>query len=167
MVRLDGKCLLDRKRLSNTRGNPSVDTIEELFAGFGFDSVVDDLSIKDFQIESTYIEENQSTSIESKIASALGANQQGALQEVLRVVDEKWKPKKRRRDVGYVSAIQELLKQRNRIAHGEGREPVTPQELKDHCAVIRQFGAGLNQLIDAMIDGLRARACASDETAAF
>lgn len=145
---------VDGRRLSVTKGNPSVETVESLFAPFGLERVIDQLSIADFPIESTFVTERQSALVEAQLAATLGC-ESDSLQHVLAVIDQRWGPKTRRRDVGYVSAIQELLKKRNRIAHGEAREMVTPSDLSNHVMQMRGLGVGLNRLSDQLISGLR------------
>ncbi|GAB6195776.1 MAE_28990/MAE_18760 family HEPN-like nuclease [Lysobacter xanthus] len=147
-------CALDRKGLSTTGGNPTVDVIEGLLGTFGIASIIDSLSIRDYELDSTYTVEPQSKAIEAAIANALGDEARDSVSRVLEIVDAKWLPKKRRRSVGYVSAIEELLKRRNRIAHGEGREIVTPSELREHAAVIGKLAAGMSEAMDALIDDL-------------
>lgn len=153
-IKLGAPCALDRNRLSSTGGNPSVDVIEGLMGSFGIDSIIDTLSVRDFGVESTYTVEHQSKAIEGAIIEALGSEGHGSLEKVLGVVDSKWLPKKRRRSVGYVSAIEELLKRRNRIAHGEGREIVTPPELREHASVLEKLAEGLAEAMEALVNGL-------------
>lgn len=134
-------CDLDRKKLSTTGGNPTVETIEGLFDAFGLASVIDRLSIDHFGVDSTFVVESQASSMRGSVLDALGGDS-SRVEAVLSIIDEKWRPKQKRRDVGYVSALQELLKRRNRIAHGEGKELVTPPRSQWACATDAGFGGG-------------------------
>lgn len=153
-IRDGQQCALDKKHLSSTGGNPTVDTIEGLLQGFGITAVIDLLSVRDFEIDSTFTVERQSKAVEGAVIEAIASNDQDLVERILRVIDERWLPKKRRRSVGYVSAIEELLKRRNRIAHGEGSEVVTPEELRQQAVVIGRLAAGLSKLIEDVLDGL-------------
>lgn len=154
-------CELDRKRLSVTGGNPTVDVIEGLLEGLGIEGVIDVLSVRDFSVDSTYSVEHQSKALESAVAEAVGAAGQDVVGRVLSVIDAKWLPKRRRRSVGYVSAIEELLKRRNRIAHGESRELVTPEELRTQAVVIRRLAKGLCDSVSDWLERLLERVSAA------
>lgn len=145
-------CTLDRKRLSSTGGNPTVDAIEGVFATLGVAAVIDTLSIRDFGLESTFTVERQSKSIEGELNKVVA--DETILEKVLEVVDSRWSPRKKRRSVGYVSAIEELLKRRNRIAHGEGREPVTPRELREYREHIGRLAEGMVVAVRSIVSDL-------------
>lgn len=115
--------------IGKTKGNPSVDMVESLFQNIGISEIIDKLSAKDYALESTYTTTSQSQQLNNLIESAVDGNLTFQ-QKIIEIIDGKWAPKKQRRDVGYVGIIQELLKKRNRIAHGENwEEQVTPTEL--------------------------------------
>ena len=148
---------LNSKQLAKTGGNPSVDTIEGLFNQLGLVSVIDKLTIQDFGLESTFSVDSQSEPLRAKIATVFDAadvaNSEFLVSEVIKIVDEKWCPTKKRRDVGYVALIQELLKKRNRIAHGEGRDPITPEELMEQRGGVERLCTGLHTLaVDALAE---------------
>jgi hypothetical protein len=152
-------CELDRKRLSDTGGNPSVDTIESLFGVFGLGLVIDRLSIEHFGVDSTFVDESQASALRTDVLNVLSGDAVRA-DAVLALVDNKWRPRRKRRTVGYVSEIQELLKQRNRIAHGEGRETITPEELRGRVEHMRRLGEGLHGLLHPVVEQLRLAAAA-------
>jgi len=148
----DGRAAsLDRKRLSGPKGNPSVENIEKIFSAFGLDSVIDQLSIADFGVQSTFVDELQSQKVREKLRAEVVSDAGGVVEHLCEIVDTIWTPRIRRREVGYVSAVQELLKKRNRIAHGEGREIVTPTELLVHVDQLRKLGQGLVNLMAELI----------------
>jgi hypothetical protein len=145
----DGIVQIKKKLFSKTGGNPSVDTIESVFNGLGIPQIIDTLSIAHFKVDSTFVRESQVVpamreALRSVIQKNLVPNS-GTVDEVVAVIDAKWGPKQKRRKVGYVSQIEELLKKRNRIAHGEGYEQVTPIELRDFTKYISQLAAGLHE----------------------
>lgn len=143
-----GHLPLDHKPLSSTKGNPTVDTVESIFSKIGIDSVIDKLSIQDFSIDSTYTSTSQlDRNFISRINTTLNGDMSISTQ-VIQIIEQKWLPRKQRRAVGYVGVIQELLKTRNRIAHGENfGEHVTPSELLDHSMHIEKLCEGLHTLI--------------------
>jgi hypothetical protein len=115
--------------IGGTKGNPTVDVVENIFQKLGIPEIIDKLSVKDYALDSTFTIVSQSQQLHKLIESAVDGNLTNH-QKIIEIIDEKWIPKKQRRDVGYVGIIQELLKKRNRIAHGENwEEQVTPTEL--------------------------------------
>lgn len=149
-VKNNGEVSLNAKQLSKTGGNPSVEIVEGLFSGLGLISVIDILSIQDYGLDSTFSVESQVESLRTNITALLHnstvQNSESLAGEILSVINNKWAPKKKRRNVGYVALIQELLKIRNRIAHGEGRDPITPKELNDYKQGIEKLCTGLHKL---------------------
>jgi hypothetical protein len=148
----------DYKKMANTGGNPTVDVVEDLFTSLGHPNVIETLSIQDFGIDSTYSEERRSDAVRARIRTALQGHVDGdlALTNVLTIIDEAWTPRRKRRDVGYVSAIQQLLSKRNRIAHGEGRDEITPTDLSSHVEGIGRLAAGLTSILDNSLADLDA-----------
>lgn len=145
-----GSVKLNSKQLSKTGGNPSVDNVESIFSGIGIDAVIDKLSILDYSVDSTYVFESQ---VDARFKRAIEAAIAGeavdeSVSRVVQVIENKWQPRKKRRKVGYVSEIEELLKKRNRIAHGEGREQITPDELEGHCDMISRLSTGLHDAVN-------------------
>jgi len=117
--------------IGGTKGNPTVDVVESLFQKLGIPEIIDKLSVRDYTLESTFTTVSQSQQLHQHIEAAVGGDV-ASYQKIVEIIDRKWLPKKQRRDVGYVGRIQELLKKRNRIAHGENwEEQVTPTELLD------------------------------------
>ncbi len=157
-VRLGTSYKLDQKKLSNTGGNPTVDTIESIFSRIGIDAAIDKLSITDFGIASTYTLESQSEQLRLKISEEVSQNSENynpiLIDQILRVIDSKWTPSRKRRKIGYVHAIEELLRVRNLIAHGEGREPVPPSELLTHIENVEGIAKGLDTMVTDIIERL-------------
>lgn len=149
---------LDKKKLSNTGGNPTVDTIEKIFARLGLANAIDTLSIQDFGISSTFVRESQAeqlrSKLEEKIASHCQQHDADLVEHLISVIESKWSSSQKRRKVGYVQAIEELLRIRNLIAHGEGREPVLPSELIDHVEKVEGMAMGLDKMVSDLIDSL-------------
>lgn len=142
---------LEAKSFSKTGGNPTVDTIESLFALVGVPGVIEVLTVKDFE-QSTWMIESQVTATMisdiERLLFAYNGDKVQMRQGIVGVIDKKWVPKKKRRSVGYVYQIEQLLKKRNRIAHGEGREPITPLELKEFLDHVVQLAKGLAVMLD-------------------
>ncbi len=136
------------KAIGTTKGNPTVDMVESIFSKIGIKDVIDKLSIRDFSIESTYIKSSQ---LDKNFLRKLNAALDGDLQtseNIIAIIEKKWEPKNKRRAVGYVGVIEELLKIRNRIAHGENYgEQVTPDELTTHAENIKKLCSGIHELI--------------------
>ncbi|MFG9476933.1 MAE_28990/MAE_18760 family HEPN-like nuclease [Pseudomonas aeruginosa] len=145
----DGVVRLNSKQLSKTGGNPSVDNVESIFSGIGIDSIIDRLSILDYSVDSTYVLESQvNAKLRRDLEAAITGETAGeSVERVIRVIEGKWQARKKRRKVGYVSEIEELLKRRNRIAHGEGREQITPDELSEHCNMVSKLATGLHNAV--------------------
>lgn len=138
----------DHKILGGTKGNPTVDVVESIFERMGIKEVIEKLSIDDYAVESTYTKASQiDKRFRGKLEEALNGDAL-ACGNIIAIIEEKWTPKNQRRAVGYVGVIQELLKTRNRIAHGENfGEQVTPSELLDYSRQIEKLCEGLNSLI--------------------
>ena len=135
--------------IGSTKGNPTVDTVEAIFQRIGIPEIIDKLSIKDYELESTYTTVRQSQALYASIDLAVSGDLI-SIQKVISLIDEKWAPKKQRRDAGYVGRIQELLKKRNRIAHGENwGEQVTPNELLEFNRDILRLCSGINDHLSA------------------
>nr|WP_281246513.1 MAE_28990/MAE_18760 family HEPN-like nuclease [Pseudomonas jinjuensis] len=146
-----GAVKLNSKVLSKTGGNPSVDNVESIFSGIGIDAIIDRLSIADYSVDSTYVLESQVDAKFKRAIEAALADVEGAavdpVSRIVGIIEGKWQPRKKRRKVGYVSEIEELLKKRNRIAHGEGREQVTPDDLQGHCEMVAKLSSGLHDAV--------------------
>jgi DNA-binding phage protein len=140
---------LNKKKFSKTGGNPTVDTIEAVFKSLGIPDIIDKLSMADYEVESTYISESQ---VEPKMREAIAVAvrnikndaDDSVIVKIVELIDSKWGPRRKRRKVGYVNEIEQLLKRRNRIAHGEGNEQVTTQELRDAIYFVKKLTDGLH-----------------------
>lgn len=149
---------LDQKKISNTGGNPTVDTIETIFSRLGIKCAIDKLTIADFGVTSTYTLESQSEQLRTKISDEISRGgteiNPTLIDQILSVIDSKWAPSRKRRKVGYVHAIEELLRIRNLIAHGEGREPVPPTELLTHIENVEGIAKGLDRMVTDLLNEL-------------
>lgn len=138
---------LTQEAIGGTKGNPTVDTVETIFQRLGIPAIIDKLSMRDYELDSTYTTVSQSQQLHNSIELAVGGDV-ASYQKVIELIDEKWIPKRKRRDVGYVGRIQELLKKRNRIAHGENwGEQVTPRELLDFNRDILRLCIGIDECL--------------------
>lgn len=151
-LRGSSRPVLRKNKEHKTAGNPSVDTIEKIYGSLGIPRVIDRLSIVDYEVDTTFTEESQiDSSLKRKLDEVLRGlpidHVESTKTSIVRLIDDKWRPKKKRRKVGYVSAIEELLKLRNRIAHGEGWDPITPDDLKGHIDAISKLAEGINSIL--------------------
>ncbi|WP_241666562.1 MAE_28990/MAE_18760 family HEPN-like nuclease [Jejubacter calystegiae] len=141
----------DSDKLSSTNANPTVDTIERIFNVFDIPLVLDELSINDFDVSEMYnIESQIGDSLRRTILRAVDDDSVKGI-DVINIIESRWRPKKKRRRVGYLNIIDELLKKRNRIAHGEGFDSVTPQELKEATRQITKLCDGLISKLTAKL----------------
>lgn len=141
--------------IGGTKGNPTVDIVESIFQRIGIPEIIDKLSIQDYELESTYTTVRQSQSLHQSIDLAVGGDLT-SLQKVASLIDSRWAPKKQRRDAGYVGRIQELLKKRNRIAHGENwGEQVTPTELIEFNRDILRLCSGISTHLHAELNSYK------------
>ena len=151
---MEGKTVrLNPKRYNRTGGNPTVDVIEKIFSRLGLYDIIDTLSVRDYGLDSTYKYETQvhhsmASGIRGILADHGVQDPDIALESLTTEIELIWRPKRKRRDVGYVNQIQELLKRRNRIAHGEGYEQITPPELCEFVDSIGRLSRGLSDALD-------------------
>jgi hypothetical protein len=145
---------LDPKHFKDTESNPTVDVVEAIFSRVGIDMVLEALTQADFA-ETTFVQISQfDQSLERRIRALLlkhGTDETKATlinEELKTIIEQRWNSKTRRRDVGYVAAIQELLKLRNRIAHGEEQVKVTDFELEKMINSIQSLASGLGKTLD-------------------
>ncbi|EFM3109965.1 hypothetical protein HG927_003950, partial [Salmonella enterica subsp. enterica serovar Dublin] len=134
---------LDSDKLSSTNANPTVDTIERIFNMFDIPLVLDELSINDFDVDNMYNLESQVNELLKGSIFILLEGNSNQVEGIVNIIESKWAPKKKRRRVGYLNVIDELLKKRNRIAHGEGFDVVTANELKEATEQIKKLCDGL------------------------
>ncbi|WP_171964322.1 MAE_28990/MAE_18760 family HEPN-like nuclease [Cronobacter sakazakii] len=145
---------LNSDKLSATNANPTVDNIERLFNAFDMPLILDVITMEDFSFDSMYNSESQLT---AGIRTAISSLSQGDLAkeaELSQAIENKWSPKLKRRRVGYLNIIDELLKKRNRIAHGESFEIVTYQELDDTTDSIIRLCTKLVSKLEAKLQQL-------------
>lgn len=129
--------------IGKTKGNPTVDVVEGLFQKLGIPEIIDKLSVRDFTLDSTFATVSQSQQLHQRLEAALEGDVE-SYRKVVEIIDNNWAPKKQRRDVGYVGRIQELLKKRNRIAHGENwEEQVTPADIIEFNKDILRLCSGI------------------------
>jgi hypothetical protein len=153
----DGRTVrLNPKRYNKTGGNPTVDVIEKIFSRLGLFDIIDALSVRYFGLDSTYVNETQvhhsmASGIRGILADHAVQDPDIALESITTEIELKWRPKRKRRDVGYVNQIQELLKRRNRIAHGEGYQQITPSELCGFIDSIERLSRGLSDSLDSQL----------------
>lgn len=150
---------INRKHFPKTGGNPSVDNIESVFNGLGLPLIIDELSIAHYPIDSTFVEESQvepkmRNKIDELIVARIGEPSAEMHSDFVKLIEEKWAAKKKRRKVGYVNEIEQLLKKRNRIAHGEGYEQITPTELREFLKIIQKLAEGLHTKTALLLDSL-------------
>jgi hypothetical protein len=152
---------LNPKRYNKTGGNPTVEVIEKNFSRLGLFDIIDSLSVRDFGLDSTYINETQVhhsmiSGIRGILADHAVQDPDIALESITTEIESKWRPKRKRRDVGYVNQIQELLKRRNRVAHGEGYQQITPPELCGFVDSIEALSRGLSDALDIQLIAVQA-----------
>lgn len=146
-IAADSHFPLAQEAIGGTKGNPTVDTVETVFQRLGISAIIDKLSIRDYELDSTYTTVSQSQQLHNSIELAVGGDV-ASYQKIVDLIDSKWAPKKQRRGVGYVGRIQELLKKRNRIAHGENwGEQVTPTELLEFNRDILRLCVGIDEFL--------------------
>lgn len=146
---------LKQEAIGGTKGNPTVDTVETMFQRLGIPGIIDRLSLRDYSLDSTYSTVSQSQQLHQSIELAVGGDV-ACYQKIVEIIDEKWSPKRQRRDVGYVGRIQELLKKRNRIAHGENwEEQVTPTELLDFNRDILRLCVGIDEYLTLELENYK------------
>lgn len=147
---------LEPKLFAATGGNPTVDTIDGLFRAIGVPDVIETLTLQDFEMHTYFNESRVSQRLKQEIGLCLEGHSApevagGISERLLELIESNWPPRRRRRDVGYVHQIQELLKKRNRIAHGEAREPITPLDLSEFRDHVVKLAQGISVQLDARL----------------
>ncbi|MBX9495869.1 hypothetical protein J8Z86_07220 [Yersinia enterocolitica] len=152
---MDDCLILDSKKLSSTKANPSVDTIENIFFNFGIPNVIDIVTVNDYSdLDSTFIMDSQiNNAMLTAIKNAVD-NDPEKERLIIDAIELKWMKKTKRRRVGYLNVIDELLKKRNRIAHGEGMDLITPEELSGMTDSIRKLCLSLARELEIKIADL-------------
>jgi len=154
-----GTLRIEARHFSNIESNPSVDVIESLFGQLGIPNVIEALTHEHY-FESTFslhshFDGNMANSVRKILRMHVPAEESlDALQaEIARLIDSRWTPKQKRREVGYVAVIQNFLKLRNRIAHGDDAL-VTDVELEENISSIRKLAHGISKRLDAHLESL-------------
>lgn len=145
---------LDSDKLSETNANPTVDNIERLFQAFDMPLILDELSIQDFGYDSMY---NNVSQLTTGIIEAINSISDGDVakeQLLTEAIEGKWRPKVKRRRIGYLNVVDELLKKRNRIAHGEGFEIITFTDLDETADLIIALCTKLVAKLEAKLSAI-------------
>jgi hypothetical protein len=149
-----------QQEFSKTWGNPTVDTIEKMLSRIGISDVIETLSVRDFDLTThtqiSQIDNNLKSSLRQIFSSRSFDNLtiSEVELEILRVLEDKWKSRSKRRTVAYVRTIEQLLTQRNEIAHGNSDRKLTKQEFENSIREIRQLASGINELTQAQLETL-------------
>ncbi len=149
-----------QQEFSKTGGNPKVDTIEKILARIGISDVIETLSVRDFNLTThtqiSQIDNNLKSSLRQIFSSRSFDNLtiSEVELEIVRVLEDKWRSRSKRRTVAYVRTIEQLLTQRNEIAHGNSDRKLTKQEFEDSIREIRQLASGINELTQAQLETL-------------
>ncbi|HHK8345547.1 TPA: MAE_28990/MAE_18760 family HEPN-like nuclease, partial [Serratia marcescens] len=139
---------MNSKKLSSTNANPTVDTIEKIFEVFGIEAVLDIITIEDYHFDGMYNNESQLTHAIRRTISAAANGDLAKEMAIISELERKWTPKLKRRRIGYIQVIDDLLKKRNRIAHGEGLEIITPDELEETQEAVLRLCLKLNSKLE-------------------
>jgi len=149
-----------QQEFSKTGGNPKVDTIEKILARIGISDVIETLSVRDFNLTThtqiSQIDNNLNSSLRQIFSSRSFDNLtiSEVELEIVRVLEDKWRSRSKRRTVAYVRTIEQLLTQRNEIAHGNSDRKLTEQEFESSIREIRQLASGINELTQAQLETL-------------
>jgi hypothetical protein len=149
-----------QQEFSKTSGNPKVDTIEKILARIGISDVIETLSVRDFGLTThtqiSQIDNNLKSSLRQIFSSRSFDNLtiSEVELEIVRVLEDKWKSRSKRRTVAYVRTIEQLLTQRNEIAHGNSDRKLTKQEFENSIREIRQLASGIHELTQAQLETL-------------
>lgn len=145
----------------STESNPKVAVIDKILRQLDINDIVETLSVKDFGL-TTYASKSQVDHVtRSKIRKAIESNASGHVDAlsiesiVCQLIDEKWRPKKERREVGYVATIQRLLVKRNLIAHGQDNVQITSLELEGFLNEINDLAKGISDVISHKIQSIK------------
>jgi len=148
---------LEPKSISNTGGNPKVEIIEQMLLKIGIPDVLEQLSQEDFGYttysKKSQVDNSMRRSIHACISERtdISGNTQDLTSDIIELIEGKWQARSQRREVGYVAVIQDLLKKRNIIAHGEAILKITDKELEDYIKNIRKLAVGLEKVIEKQI----------------
>ena len=149
-----------QQEFSKTWGNPTVDIIEKMLNRIGVSDVIETLSVRDFSLTThtqiSQIDNNLKSSLRQIFSDRLfdDPDISEIESEIVRVLEDNWISKSKRRSVGYVRTIEQLLTQRNEIAHGNSDRKLTKQEFEDYIREIRQLASGIHELTQAQLETL-------------
>ena len=149
-----------QQEFSKTWGNPTVDIIEKMLNRIGVSDVIETLSVRDFSLTThtqiSQIDNNLKSSLRQIFSDRLfdDPDISEIESEIVRVLEDNWISKSKRRSVGYVRTIEQLLTQRNEIAHGNSDRKLTKQEFEDSIREIRQLASGIHELTQAQLETL-------------
>ena len=139
---------------AKTEGNPKVEVIERILERVGVARILEVLTVRDFEITTEATRSQVDSSFKRKIndiCQSISDNprENSSIEvKIIELLDEKWPPKKTRRPVGYVATIQELLKRRNLIAHGDGDIKVTDMELEQFITEVSRLASGISEYLE-------------------
>ena len=149
-----------QQEFSKTWGNPTVDIIEKMLNRIGVSDVIETLSVRDFSLTThtqiSQIDNNLKSSLRQIFSDRLfdDPDISEIESEIVRVLEDNWISKSKRRSVGYVRTIEQLLTQRNEIAHGNSDRKLTKQEFETSIREIRQLASGIHELTQAQLETL-------------
>lgn len=130
---------LDKNKFDKTEGNPTADVINKLFKIIGIDNVLDILNKEILNLDSEESYKNF-FSEEEKIYLNEALGMPSVLDNIERYIVKKRNLKNpKKRNVGYYNTINQLLKYRNNIAHGNINANISLQELiklKDDIVIL-------------------------------
>ena len=147
-----------QEEFSSTGGNPTVDTIEKMLNRIGVKDVVEQLSVRDFgettHAKNSQIDNTLKSQIRQIIYNQSFDNINMIERDIIDILEDKWRPRSKRREVGYVRTIQQLLAKRNEIAHGNSDLKLTKEEFCGFIEEIHRLASGINELTQAQLETL-------------
>lgn len=148
---------IDIRKYLKTDSNPSVSTIESIFNNIGFESIIIEACITDFGINPVQFESHYDNSFDRLVQRELSQfllDPHAGKAKLIEIIDMKWTPKKKLREVGYIHIIQELLKSRNSIAHGDEsiETEVTPLDVKNDIENVKRIAIFITQKLNKSLE---------------
>jgi hypothetical protein len=147
-----------QEEFSSTGGNPTVDTIEKMLNRIGIKNVVEQLSVRDFgetsHAQNSQIDDTLKSQIREIISIQSFDNFNVIERDIIDILENKWRPRSKRREVGYVRTIQQLLVKRNEIAHGNSDLKLTKEEFHEFIEEIQKLASGINELTQNQLETL-------------
>ncbi len=151
---------MDASLFAKTEGNPKVEIVEKILERVGIVGIIETLTLRDFGITTQATKSQLDSSVKKKIKDVCQSisydlNKASTIEiSITELIEEKWPPKRIRRQVGYVATIQELLKRRNFIAHGDGDIKVTDLELEQFILEISRLASGISEYLEEKLKEL-------------